>query len=82
MESGYVMSDRTLDNIYDFYWKSKFFTRKSFGAYLSDPVDLDIKKAREKAREILSMPCAWKIDDELEKIAEQIYNDALNIPKK
>jgi trimethylamine:corrinoid methyltransferase-like protein len=76
LENGYVMSDRTLDNMSDYVWRANFFARRTFGAYTNKPFTAEIEKAREKAQTIMNMPPAWKISDELESEAERIFEAA------
>jgi len=73
MKQGYLMSDRTLDNMRDYMWRPNFFTRKTFGAYSEKAYPLEIEKAMEKAHELMAMPPSWKISNEAEAEAEKIF---------
>jgi len=79
LESSYIMSDRTLDNIQDYIWHSKLFTRKTFGAYSSKPFPLEIEKAKTKIEATMKLPPNWKIDDKLEAEIERIYKKACEV---
>ena len=76
LKNGYMMSDRTLDNMKNYIWRANYFTRKTFGSYINKPFPAEIEKARAKAEAIMNMPPVWKICDELEAEAERIYEAA------
>ena len=76
LEKSYIMSDRTLDNMKNYVWRSSLFTRKSLGTYTYKPFPAEIEKARRKAIEIMNMPPVWKISDDLEAEAERIFKIA------
>jgi len=73
IQDSYIMSDRTLDNMQDFVWRPNLFTRKSFGAYASQPFPLEVEKAMAQIEAVMAMPPCWKLDDKLEAEAERIY---------
>jgi trimethylamine:corrinoid methyltransferase-like protein len=81
LKNSYIMSDRSLDNMRDYVWQSKLFTRKTHGAYTSKPFPLDVEKAKLKIEAVMSRPPCWKLDDKLEAEAERIYKKALEIIK-
>jgi trimethylamine:corrinoid methyltransferase-like protein len=78
LKNGYIMNDRTLDNINNFSRKPGFFNRKTFGAYSMKPFPIEMEKAVDKARELMNMPPLWKISDEMEAEAERIFKKAMN----
>ena len=61
----------------EYIWRSKLFTRKSFAAHLKQPGFTELEKTKEKAKEIMKMDPAWRIDPDLEKEAKCIYRAAV-----
>lgn len=76
LKTGYIGSDRTLDNMYDYVWRAAFHTRQSFGAHLNTPVKAEVELAREKVQEIMAMPPAFYAGEDLEREAERIFGAA------
>lgn len=76
VEKGYIGTDRTLDNMDAYVWRSKFYNRQSFGGHLKVPVKMEIEKAREMAEKLMAQPVEWRLDSTLEKEAEKIYAKA------
>jgi len=77
INNGYVMSDRTLNNINNYCSMPGLLTRKSFGEYMEKPFPLELEKARAKAKKIMLMPPIWKLDDGLEREVLRIYEKAV-----
>lgn len=77
LKSGYMMSDRTLDNLDRYVWQARLFTRKTFGAYMNNPFKIEIEKAKDLAGDIMKKPSIWRLDDKRAKEIEDIFAAAL-----
>jgi len=77
LKSGYIMADRTLDNMDKYVWQSRFFNRKTFGSYLYKPFPAEIDRAREMAYVLIRKPAVWRLNDSKADEIEAIYAAAL-----
>ena len=77
LNGGYIMSDRTLDNMHRYVWQPKFFSRKTFGAFRDKPFKPEIEKAKDLAVDLMRQPAVWKLDDDKATEIEKIYAAAL-----
>jgi trimethylamine:corrinoid methyltransferase-like protein len=78
LQSGYIMADRTLDNLDRYVWPARFFNRKTFGTYLAQPFKTEVEKAADLAADLLKAPPSWHLDDLRAKEVEGIFAAALD----
>ena len=77
LSKGYLMSDRTLDNMGRYSWNPRFFSRKTMGAFTSRPFKSEVEKAADMASDLMSGPAVWRCEAGLERELERIYASAL-----
>lgn len=76
IKSGYLGSDRTLDNYKRYQWYPHFFNRNTFGAYLNEQFPSEEEKARDMAHELMNKKYSWKLDEDTCRELENIYQKA------